>query len=150
VSLWLFFLLPQEEPRAAGSLTDAAKPSKLPSSNSRLDWEAYDEAKLEGYRSAGRVILVNFTAAWCLTCKANEAVAFNTEETVRFFKELGVVTMKADWTRRDAIITRALERLGRRSVPVYALYIGEKPPVLLPQILTAALVKEEILRHHSR
>jgi thiol:disulfide interchange protein len=150
VSLWLFFLLPQEAPQAAIATTDAAKQSKQSSSKTSLQWEPYDEAKLEAYRKAGRVVLVNFTAAWCLTCKANEAVAFNTEETVRFFKELGVVTMKADWTRRNTVITRALEKLGRRSVPVYALYLGEKPPVLLPQILTANLVKEAVLQEISQ
>lgn len=138
-ALWLYILLGNVPVLSTGS-------SSLAESKDGLSWEVYDEDRLAGYREAGRVVFIDFTAAWCLTCKANEAVALNTPETVAFFKEHHIIPMKADWTKRDAVITRALERLGRRSVPVYALYVGKNAPVLLPQILTPAIVRDEIER----
>jgi thiol:disulfide interchange protein DsbD len=52
--------------------------------------------------------------------------------------------MRADWTRRDERITAALARLGRNGVPVYALLRPGRPPQLLPEILTAAAVRDAL------
>ncbi len=52
-----------------------------------------------------------------------------------------MLLLRADWTREDPAITKALAALGRSGVPVYALYIpGEPNPRLLPQVLTPGLV----------
>ena len=55
-----------------------------------------------------------------------------------------VVRMRADWTRRDDEITAALARLGRNGVPVYALLRPGQEPLLLPEILTAGLVRSAL------
>jgi thiol:disulfide interchange protein DsbD len=46
-----------------------------------------------------------------------------------------VARVRADWTRRDPEITRALAALGRNGVPVYVLYRPGKEPLLLPEVL---------------
>jgi thiol:disulfide interchange protein DsbD len=57
------------------------------------------------------------------------------------FSELGVRTLKADWTSKDDEIARALADLGRASVPLYLLYVpGKAEPLILPEILTQAIV----------
>jgi len=43
--------------------------------------------------------------------------------------------VRADWTRRDPEITRALTALGRSGVPVYVLYRPGKAPLVLPEVL---------------
>ncbi|WP_393937250.1 thioredoxin domain-containing protein [Piscinibacter sakaiensis] len=68
----------------------------------------------------------------------------NTDATQQAFADAGVTLMRADWTRRDAEITAALARLGRNGVPVYALIRPGREPVLLPEILTAGLVREAL------
>ena len=55
-----------------------------------------------------------------------------------------VTLMRADWTRRDADITAALAKLGRNGVPVYVLHRPGKEPLLLPEILTAGLVRDAL------
>ena len=52
--------------------------------------------------------------------------------------------MRADWTRRDAVITQALARLGRNGVPVYVLLRPGREPLLLPEILSHAIVTEAL------
>jgi len=54
------------------------------------------------------------------------------------------VLMRADWTRRDAVITRALARLGRNGVPVYVLLRPGREPLLLPEILSQRIVREAL------
>ncbi|HCN31037.1 MAG TPA: protein-disulfide reductase, partial [Verrucomicrobiales bacterium] len=103
--------------------------------------------KLAELRAAGTPVFVDFTAAWCVTCQVNKRVALNREEVVRAFAAKGVVPLKADWTNQDPRITAALAELGRNALPVYAVYApGAAVPKLLPEVLTASLVVEEIAR----
>jgi thiol:disulfide interchange protein len=68
----------------------------------------------------------------------------NTDETLAAFAQSNVVLMRADWTRRDAVITQALARLGRNGVPVYALFRPGRETLLLPEILTRSSLREAL------
>ena len=85
-------------------------------------WLPYDEAALARFAAEGRPVFVDFTAAWCVSCQVNKRLVLNTDETQQAFAQSKVVLMRADWTRRDAVITQALARLGRNGVPVYVLH----------------------------
>ncbi len=50
------------------------------------------------------------------------------------------MTMKADWTNRDAAISVELNRYGRSGVPLYLFYPPRQSAVVLPQLLTPTLV----------
>ena len=89
-------------------------------------------------------MFVDFSAAWCVSCQVNERLVLDTEAVQQDFARAGVVLMRADWTRRDERITAALARLGRNGVPVYALLRPGRPPQLLPEILTAAAVRDAL------
>jgi len=129
----------------AGSLallTDRGAAPKATAGDER--WTPFNAEKLETYRREGRPVFVNFTAAWCVTCLVNEKVVLRNDAVWTAMNKKGVVAMKADWTRRDAVITRALAALSRNGVPVYALYTQGTPPALLPQILTEQAVLAEL------
>ena len=100
-------------------------------------------------------MLVNFTAAWCVTCQVNERVALSRKAVADAFAKNQVVYLKADWTNRDATIAPTLAEHGRAGVPLYLVYGTDRrrPPAVLPQLLTegaviAALEKAAALRHH--
>jgi thiol:disulfide interchange protein DsbD len=84
---------------------------------------------------------VNFTADWCVTCKVNERAALASDGVAGAFRESGVVYLKGDWTRRDAVIAASLAEHGRSGVPLYLLYRpGAATPEVLPQLLTEGAV----------
>lgn len=87
-----------------------------------LTWETWSEDKLAKARDAGRPVFVDFTAAWCVTCQFNKKTTFSHPEVLASFEEKKVLLLRADWTRYDPAITRALNALGRNGVPVYAWY----------------------------
>lgn len=96
-------------------------------------------------RAAGKPVFVNFTAAWCVTCQVNEKVAFATAEAAEAFTRTGAVYLKADWTRKDAVIAAELARHGRAGVPLYLVYGVKSPdPKILPQFLTPAMVAKAL------
>jgi thiol:disulfide interchange protein DsbD len=66
----------------------------------------------------------------------NKQLVLSRPETERAFAARGVMLLRADWTREDPGITRALAALGRNGVPVYVLYRPGREPHLLPEILT--------------
>jgi len=107
-------------------------------------WQPYDAAQVAKLNAAGRPLLVNFTASWCLTCLVNERNAFTDSEVQEVFRNKGVTLMKGDWTSRDPAITQALASFGRAGVPLYVVYNskpGSTAPVILPQLLTPGVVR---------
>ena len=80
----------------------------------------------------------------------NERIALGDPAVIKAFADGGVATLRADWTRQDADITRMLEANGRAGVPLYLFYpragaTGErKSPIIFPQLLTASSVLHEV------
>ena len=123
---------PFEPPAAASTPTSA--PGALAST-------PYSPEKLAALRAAGTPVLVNFTAAWCVTCQVNERVAFSSSEVASALKRSGAVYLVADWTNRDPVIAKALAAEGRIGVPLYLYYPpGAGTPTTLPQLLTPAIL----------
>lgn len=105
-------------------------------------YEAFSPVRLAELRANGTPVFVNMTAAWCITCLANEKAALSSARVQDYFKEKGVVYLKGDWTNFDAAITEYLSQFGRSGVPLYVYYPAgaTSVPVTLPQILTPDLV----------
>ncbi len=122
------------------------EPTTVPGAESTATaWPVWSPAAAAEVRSSGQPLFIDFTAAWCLSCQVNERVVLNTAAVRDAFRDHGVATMKADWTRRDPAITGALAELERSSVPVYALYPGgEGDPVLLPSVLTKEIMLDAL------
>ena len=123
----------------------AQLPPESPTPGRGAAWQPWSADALQRTLAAGQPAFVDFTAAWCLSCQANERVALDQPEVMRAFGERDVALFKADWTREDPAITQALAALGRSGVPVYALYApGRSAPLLLPQVLTPGVVLDAI------
>ncbi|MBW3552655.1 MAG: thioredoxin family protein [Gemmatimonadetes bacterium] len=126
----------------AAAAGDEPLPSGETAESVALEWGEFSEEAVASYRAVGRPVFVDFTAAWCISCKVNERVALETAAVREAFADAGVALLKADWTRRDPAITRALASFGRSGVPLYVLYPADPAaePVLLPSLLTPGIV----------
>lgn len=105
-----------------------------------LGAEKWSEAQVQSELAAGHPVFVYFTADWCLSCKANEAVAIERAEVQAAFKSAGVKVLVGDWTRGDPAITRFLDGRGRAGVPLYLWYEPGREAEELPQILTPSML----------
>lgn len=105
------------------------------------NYEAFSAAKLADLRAQGKPVFINMTAAWCITCLANEQTTLTTARVGQALTDNGITYLKGDWTNQDPEISRILDQYNRPSVPLYLLYpSGGGEPTILPQILTPSIV----------
>ena len=108
-----------------------------------VPWQGFSEERVKELSNA--LVFVDFTADWCLTCKVNEKQVLATRTVREAMDRLGGVPLKADWTRRDEVITDWLLRFGRAGVPFYlVLPPGGGDPIPLPEVITPGLVVEAL------
>jgi thiol:disulfide interchange protein DsbD len=105
---------------------------------------AYSADALAQLRRDGRVVFVNMTADWCVTCKANEKTVLAREGFRTALDAAGAVYMKGDWTDVDPAITAFLESHGAVGVPLYVVYPRSGDPVVLPTVLTQDIVAQAL------
>jgi len=80
-------------------------------------WQQWSEAKLK--EESGKLVFMDFTAQWCLTCKVNKKLVLETEAFEKLTKKHNLTLLRADWTKRDDNITQYLKRYGAVGVPAY-------------------------------
>jgi len=96
----------------------------------------FDEAQILALVQAGKPVLVDVTADWCVTCKYNERFILGSYDVKRVMEKKGIVLMRADWTNRNETIRLYLAKYGRSGIPFYAYYEPGHDPVLLSEFLT--------------
>ena len=96
----------------------------------------------EEYQELQQAYFINYTAAWCITCQANDKVALSKMKVKEFMAANDIKYVVADWTNKDKNILDALNVYGRSGVP---LYIYWKPGMEKPQILPAILTEKIVL-----
>ncbi len=129
--------------------------SAVPEANTQAkagDIQAWSPERVVVLQAEGKPVFVNFTAAWCITCLANERVALSRQEVKDAFAAHRVVYLKADWTNRNSQIAQALAEQGRAGVPLYLFYPAVKgaQAEILPQLLTPDMLVTAAARAAGR
>ncbi len=114
------------EPSAAVATTSNA---------SGVVWQPWSRDKVQQAHAQGRPVMIDFTAAWCVTCQYNKLTTLADASVLADLQAKQVTLLRADWTRRDPAITAALAELGRSGVPVYVLLKPGQAPVVLSEVL---------------
>lgn len=126
---------------------DKFQSAKIASTDSQMggDWQPFTPERLQTELEQGRTVFVDFTAAWCLTCKFNEASVLEAHDVRDAFQRHGIVKLKADWTNGDPVITKLLQQFGRPGVPLYVLYPAKnEEPIVFPEVLTKSMVLDKL------
>ena len=103
----------------------------------KTPWQPFDFSKVSTYLKRGQCVLVNVTADWCLTCKANKFFTFTNKDVQKVFLHKKIILMEADWTRPNQEIEYYLKSFGRGGIPFSVYYTSKNPEgIILPDLLT--------------
>ena len=108
-----------------------------------LPWQPFSPSRLAELTSSGKTVMIDFTADWCLTCKANLKYAIDILPVKEIVDRQGIVPLLADWTDESPEIKQTLEKLDSNSIPVLAIFPANKPnePIILRDLVT----KQQVL-----
>ena len=100
-------------------------------------WEPFDLAAIDRHVAEGKVVFVDVTADWCITCQVNKALVIDQGEVAERLAGDRVVRMRADWTLPSDEIAAYLASFGRYGIPFNAVYgPGSPEGAILPELLT--------------
>ncbi len=105
-------------------------------------WAAYSKEKLASALDSGKVVLVEFTADWCITCQAIKAGVLDQDPVLSRIGQDDVVTLVVDLTSSKAEGWAFLHDLGRTGIPTLAVYGPAAKTPLVYNAYTAETVLE--------
>jgi thiol:disulfide interchange protein DsbD len=86
-----------------------------------VPWVAYTPERYDEARKAGKVVVLKFTATWCLNCHALENTVFRSTDVVALMQEPGVVPMKVDLTGDNQPGNAKLKELNWVGIPYLSI-----------------------------
>ena len=98
-----------------------------------LEWEPYKKELVDRELAQGNLVFVDFTADWCISCKAFEEVYLNTPSTAALFRQHKVLPLKVDLTSPKSPLWPFLKSFNRTGIPAYLIYRPGKAPEMLPE-----------------
>lgn len=92
-------------------------------SDAGVSWQPYSDTALNAARKEHKIVLIKFTANWCLNCQYVEASVYHDARAIAALREHDVVTLKADLTQDDAAGWPRLRELRPTGgIPLTAIY----------------------------
>ena len=146
---WLIDLQPPDRPEVQ---TVADGESRFDSGDAladgEIDWRPFDSQVVIDTLAANRPVFMDYTADWCMNCKANERLFIEVDRIREIFADTQILPMKADLTIENDEIRAWLQPFPYSGIPVYVVYLPGGDTItydLLPQAITTEMVAERLL-----
>ncbi len=88
-----------------------------------IPWQVYSDHRLK--QSTGQPVLVEFTADWCINCKALERTTFKDKKLLDIIENMGVIPLQVDLTQVDEQRREIFDRFGGRAIPYLVVIDGQ-------------------------
>ncbi len=106
-------------------------------------WKPFAPETIDSFVKNGKIVFVDATAEWCVTCAVNKSLVLNDPQIASILADHTVVPMKADWTKQDSKITDFIQSYERFGIPFNIIFGPNKPEgIVLPEILSVSGVQK--------
>lgn len=138
IVIGLLFVAATSLPKNFAKKVDAIK-----ADNIEMMWQNFDENKIQTLVKSGKVVLVDVTADWCITCKFNKINVLKSAEIELLIKRGDIIAMRADITKPNPDVMEYMRGYNRYAIPFNIVYgPNAKNGLLAKEILTkTALLK---------
>jgi thiol:disulfide interchange protein DsbD len=87
-----------------------------------IDWVYFSPQQYEKAIDDRKIVVMVFTAEWCLNCKALEQGVLNNPKIVNLFTNENIVPMKVDITGNNPAGKAKLREVGNLTIPLLIIY----------------------------
>lgn len=102
----------------------------------RVDWRPLSEQALQQALQQHKRVVIDVTADWCVTCKANKVNVLLRDDVQQALSAEDVVALRGDWTLPSPSLEAFLRQRGAVAVPFNQIYGPTLPQgVVLPSLL---------------
>ncbi|MCI5140571.1 MAG: DUF255 domain-containing protein [Candidatus Electrothrix sp. ATG1] len=105
----------------AGMLLSIAGAVRL-TDNGPIDWVYYTQERFDQATDEGKIVVMEFTAEWCLNCKALEQGVLTDPKLVKLLEDDRVVPMKVDITGNNPEGKKRLQQAGSLTIPLLVIF----------------------------
>jgi suppressor for copper-sensitivity B len=88
-------------------------------------WQKFEPDKIDELVRSGKIVFVDITADWCVTCKYNKYFVFGRESVIQILSDKQIVAMRGDFTNHDPKIQEFLMKRKIPGIP-YNVVFGPK------------------------
>lgn len=94
--------------------------------NSTTTWIEWNEDAINQALNKQELFFIDATARWCITCQVNKKLVFDTDGFKEFAQKYQIKTIRLDWTKKDDVMFKWMQKYGAVSVPAYFLGVKGK------------------------
>ena len=87
-----------------------------------IDWVYYTPPRFEAAIANRKIIMMDFTAEWCLNCKALEQGVLHHPKIVKLLAREDILPMKVDITGNNPTGKAKLREVGNLTIPLLIIY----------------------------
>jgi len=109
-----------------------------------IDWIYYTPERFNEAVNQRKIVVMDFTAEWCLNCKALEHGVLNTSKIIDLFANDDIVTIKVDITGKNPAGKRKLKEVGSLTIPLLVIYSPKGNLVLKSDFYTADQIVDAV------
>lgn len=109
-----------------------------------IDWVYYTEKRFEAATNERKVIVMVFTAEWCLNCKVIEQGVLNSPRIVALFERDDIVPMKVDITGNNSAGKAKLRKVGNLTIPLLVIFSPNGKQVFKNDFYTVGQIQNAV------
>jgi thiol:disulfide interchange protein DsbD len=112
--------------------------------SSPIHWIYFTPERFAAAHKSAKVIVLEFTAAWCLNCHGLEQGVLHNSNVVALMNSGNVIPIKVDLTGNNSAGSRKLRESGRSSIPYLVIYSPDGNEVFASDAYTVKQILEGI------
>ena len=94
-------------------------------------WIEFNQKKISTLVAQNKIVIINITADWCLTCKVNEIRVFSSKEFTNLIVQDNIIAMNGDLTKPNQEILDFIKSHHRQAIPFTIIYSHNFPKGIL-------------------
>ena len=111
-----------------------------------IEWVYYTPQRFEKAAERNQIVILVFTAEWCLNCKALEQSVLHSDPVVKLLADDDIAPIKVDITGRNKAGRSKLQEIGHLTIPLMVIYSPSGKELFRSDFYTADQIVSTVQR----